>query len=56
MTATTLEPSRVPADRLAHGYRWEDEQGRVTHCTYQEVWFDRYQRAVKARSRRPAQD
>jgi CubicO group peptidase (beta-lactamase class C family) len=26
MTSTTLEPSRVPADRLARGYRWEDEQ------------------------------
>ena len=26
MTSTTLEPSSVPADRLAHGYRWEDEQ------------------------------
>ena len=26
MTSTTLEPSKVPADRLAHGYRWEDEQ------------------------------
>jgi CubicO group peptidase (beta-lactamase class C family) len=26
MTATTLEPRAVPADRLAHGYRWEDEQ------------------------------
>jgi CubicO group peptidase (beta-lactamase class C family) len=26
MTATTLEPTSVPADRLAHGYRWEDEQ------------------------------
>ena len=26
MTSTTLEPSRVPADRLAHGYRWEDQQ------------------------------
>ncbi len=26
MTSTTLEPSTVPADRLAHGYRWEDEQ------------------------------
>jgi CubicO group peptidase (beta-lactamase class C family) len=26
MTATTLEPREVPADRLAHGYRWEDEQ------------------------------
>jgi CubicO group peptidase (beta-lactamase class C family) len=26
MTSTTLEPSTVPADRLAHGYRWEDGQ------------------------------
>jgi CubicO group peptidase (beta-lactamase class C family) len=26
MTSTTLEPSRVAADRLAHGYRWEDAQ------------------------------
>jgi hypothetical protein len=26
----------------------------VTHSTYQEVWFDRYQRAVKARSRQTA--
>lgn len=26
MTSTTLEPSRVPPDRLAHGYRWEDAQ------------------------------
>ena len=25
MTSTTLEPASVPADRLAHGYRWEDE-------------------------------
>jgi CubicO group peptidase (beta-lactamase class C family) len=24
MTSTTLEPSAVPANRLAHGYRWED--------------------------------
>ena len=26
MTSTTLEPTAVPADRLAHGYRWEDER------------------------------
>jgi CubicO group peptidase (beta-lactamase class C family) len=26
MTSTTLEPTEVPAARLAHGYRWEDEQ------------------------------
>ena len=25
MTSTTLEPGSVPADRLAHGYRWEDD-------------------------------
>jgi hypothetical protein len=31
-------------------YRWEDEQGRVAHATYQEIWFDRYQRAMKARA------
>jgi CubicO group peptidase (beta-lactamase class C family) len=26
MTSTTLDPASVPADRLAHGYRWEDDQ------------------------------
>ena len=26
MSATTLEPATVAANRLAHGYRWEDEQ------------------------------
>jgi CubicO group peptidase (beta-lactamase class C family) len=26
MAATTLEPNAVPADRLARGYRWEDER------------------------------
>lgn len=31
-------------------YRWEDEQGRVAYCTYQELWFDTYQRWMKARS------
>lgn len=25
MSATTLEAGEVPADRLAHGYRWQDE-------------------------------
>lgn len=28
-------------------YRWEDEAGRVTHTTYQELWFDRYEQAMK---------
>jgi CubicO group peptidase (beta-lactamase class C family) len=26
MSSTTLEPGAVPADRLAHGYRWEDAE------------------------------
>jgi CubicO group peptidase (beta-lactamase class C family) len=26
MTSTTLEPASVPASRLAHGYRWEDNE------------------------------
>jgi hypothetical protein len=29
-----------------HVYRWEDEAGRVTHATYQEIWFDTYQKAM----------
>jgi hypothetical protein len=32
-------------------FRWEDESGRVTHSTYQEIWFDAYQRAMKHRHR-----
>jgi hypothetical protein len=32
-------------------YRWEDAHGRVTHSTYQEIWFDAYQRAMKKRHR-----
>jgi hypothetical protein len=34
-------------------YRWEDEQGRVTHCTYQELWSDTYQLAMKDRQVSP---
>src|SRR4051794_40325165 len=26
MASTTLEPATVPADRLVHGYRWEDDR------------------------------
>ncbi len=29
-------------------YRWTDEAGRETHATYQEIWFDTYQRAMKS--------
>lgn len=31
-------------------YRWTDEQGRTTYATYQELWFDEYQRAMKRRA------
>ena len=30
-------------------YRWTDAQGRIAHATYQELWFDKYQRAMKQR-------
>ncbi|HYF24341.1 MAG TPA: tyrosine protein kinase [Baekduia sp.] len=33
-------------------YRWTAEDGRQTHCTYQEIWHDTYQRAMKARRSR----
>jgi len=29
MSSTTLEPSEVPPDRLAYGYRWEDETWKL---------------------------
>lgn len=32
-------------------YRWQDERGRVAHATYQELWFDKYQLAMKQRAR-----
>ena len=30
-------------------FRWEDEHGRVTHSTFQEIWFDGFQRTMKQR-------
>jgi hypothetical protein len=32
-------------------FRWEDEHGQTTYSTYQEIWFDQYQRAMKQRNR-----
>jgi len=32
-------------------YRWSDEQGRESVGTYQEVWFDSYQRVMTRRDR-----
>lgn len=34
-----------------HVYRWEDERGRVSFGTHQEVWTDRYQRIMNERRR-----
>lgn len=28
-------------------FRWEDEQGRVTHCTYQELFWDGWARKMR---------
>jgi hypothetical protein len=33
-------------------YRWEDDDGRIAHCTYQEGWWHRYHRAMAQRYRR----
>jgi hypothetical protein len=48
MTAMPAWPNVTFRDSV---YRWEDESGRVTHSTYQEIWFDAYQRAIKQRHR-----
>lgn len=32
-------------------YRWEAEDGRIAHATYQELWWEDYQRAMHARAR-----
>jgi hypothetical protein len=31
-------------------YRWTDANGRVAHATYQEIWFQEYQHAMKRRA------
>ncbi|HEY2564919.1 MAG TPA: hypothetical protein VGI44_14485, partial [Acidimicrobiales bacterium] len=33
-------------------YRWEDDEGRIAHCTYQEGWWQRYHQAMARRYRR----
>jgi hypothetical protein len=48
MTAMPAWPNVSFRDSV---YRWEDERGRVAHQTYQEIWFDTYQRAMQARAR-----
>jgi hypothetical protein len=48
MTAMPAWPNVTFRDSV---YRWEDERGRVAHSTYQEIWFDAYQRAMKQHHR-----
>ena len=47
--ATATLPAWPNASFHDSVYRWEDEQGRVAHATYQEIWFDDYQRAMRER-------
>jgi hypothetical protein len=48
MAAMPAWPNVIFRDSV---YRWEDDRGRITHSTYQEIWFDDYQRAMKRRKR-----
>lgn len=41
-------PNNIFTDSV---YRWEDGQGRVTHCAYQEAWYSRYQRFRRGKLR-----
>jgi hypothetical protein len=50
--AMTAVPSWPNVHTPVSVYRWRDEQGRESVTTCQEVWFDRFQRAMKGR--RPA--
>jgi hypothetical protein len=50
--AMTAVPSWPNAHTPVSVYRWRDERGRDSIVTCQEVWFDRFQRAM--RGRRPA--
>jgi hypothetical protein len=47
--ATAALPAWPNASFHDSVFRWSDEHGRVAHSTYQEIWFDRYQRAMKDR-------
>jgi hypothetical protein len=57
-TGTAIATATIPAwpNVSFHDsvYRWTEEQGRVTHATYQEIWFDRYQKAVHSRAHHDA--
>jgi hypothetical protein len=48
MAAIPAWPNAALRDSL---YRWYDEDGRVTHASCQEIWFEDYQRAMKLGAR-----
>jgi hypothetical protein len=48
--ATSAVPAWPNAGFHDSVYRWQDELGRITHCTYQELWADTYQRAMRRRA------
>jgi hypothetical protein len=48
MSAMPAWPNVIFRDSV---FRWEDDRGRVTHSTYQEIWFDAYQRAMRGSAR-----
>jgi hypothetical protein len=50
--AMTAMPSWPNAHTPVSVFRWRDELGRESVITCQEIWFDRFQRAMKGR--RPA--
>lgn len=53
--ATATIPAWPNASFHDSVFRWEAQDGRVAHATYQEIWFDDYQRAMKDRFRAAAQ-
>ena len=50
--ATSAIPAWPNAGFHDSVYRWTDERGRITHCTYQELWADRYQHHMRRRTGR----
>ncbi len=48
--ATCTMPAWPNASFHDSVYRWTDESGRVTHSTFQELWVDKYQLAMKVRA------
>ena len=48
--ASALAPAWPNVSFHDNVYRWTDEAGRVTYCTFQEIWFEKYQWGLRARA------